>query len=78
MSFELSDPLHTSLTINYLSLTCQNQLNINESSTLRSGRVKNEQKRFLIKDRNNPSFSQWMDESDFKRFEKENKVNKDD
>ena len=50
----------------------------NESSTLRSGRVKNEQKRFLIKDRNNPSYSQWMDESDFKRFEEENKVNKNE
>ena len=50
-----------------------------DSATLRSGKVKNKENRFLIKDKNNPTYSQWMDEVDFRNFEKNHEIEtKDD
>ena len=46
-----------------------------DQSSLRSGRVKNDQNRFLIKDYNNLSFSKWVDEKDLPQFEKDNNNN---
>ena len=45
-----------------------------DSATLRSGKVKKKENRFLIKDKNNPTYSQWMDEEDFRNFEKDHDI----
>ena len=45
-----------------------------DSATLRSGRVKNIQKRFLIKDKNDVTFSKWVDENDLNKFEHDNDI----
>lgn len=45
-----------------------------DGGTLRSGRIKNVQNRFLIKDRNDLTYSKWLDESDLKDFENEHKI----
>lgn len=49
-----------------------------QTATLRSGRVKDEQNRFLIKDKNDPSYSQWMDEADLKDFKKVHHIEQKD
>ena len=45
-----------------------------DESRLRSGRSKNIHKRYLIKDRNDVTFSRWVDEKDLKDFENEHNV----